>query len=936
MKYDFFATWVILILLAVPLSGQTVHIAEGGNGTVSVNWQGEVGWSYFPETSSDLQNWRPMDLVIPSVSGQQSITLKRSGGLNLFRLGTMDLVVKDPLLADFDGDGLDVQTERAWGMSMLRVDPRLLQPGLRHDGVAALWIVDGSGNAGPYRAQTINAAVTQANGGDIIVIREGVYREEVSIQAKQLTLMGYPGERVILDGGGTRWNGISVSMVSGVQLSGITVQGYRKRAVVSNKADLEMRNMLLQECGGGAELVGDRSRWENVIVRRNSGKYPGVLISHGTHKFIHCSIIENRGPGAGGIYVNSANFSTYKRTGLAYVHNSTFWNPETTGEIEINTANPNAHAYVYDSVVRDGDGDAQPDLIVTAHAACTSDSWSGSPLGAPLPGSAALEGGGGQREVPLDFHATLRRPTKSADCGAIEFSGWNPDWLEDADADGLPDNQEYLLGTFPGHWDSDGDGLPDGYEIAIGSDPGRSNFTTDSDGDGFPNHFEIAWGTSITDPESYPVEEYPSGPEGPRMFRVNAETTVGAEDSGRLTLQQSIDAANAGDIILVAAGDYHGGLVITGVGKSILLRFADGSRLVGNGTGKGLHVTQANGLYVYGGRIEGFATGIYGYETSAEFHRVHVVGNTMGINAGNYNAGSPDFYDCVIEGNHGPGPVVKVEAGTSRFVHCTIVGNGKDGDSARNSAVVVSPRGGFSSRPADVKLINSILWNPVYGMELIEGSDIGGSTARVTVTGCLVSDADGDGEGGLQVTPPFVGTLGYPLLDAQLQPLSLGLTHADSTAVPGQSAFDFDGRLRDALRPEVGARQSALKQRDKSKDCELIIEYSESAIAHGFLVRPEIVGITAAEWDMDGDGFFEHSAPHVWIPPDAIHGTQLSFRGYDSNGGMIYAFRKFEDVDGDGLADCWEQATYGTLDFDRSQPYESGASLIVFNPQGIF
>ncbi|GHC39933.1 Ig domain-containing protein [Roseibacillus persicicus] len=67
-------------------------------------------------------------------------------------------------------------------------------------------------------------------------------------------------------------------------------------------------------------------------------------------------------------------------------------------------------------------------------------------------------------------------------------------YFDDADSDGLPDQEEELLGTNPDLADTDGDGCDDGYEVDAGLDP----LLADSDGDGFGDHYEIT--TTLSDP----------------------------------------------------------------------------------------------------------------------------------------------------------------------------------------------------------------------------------------------------------------------------------------------------------------------------------------------------------------------------------------------------------------------------------------------------
>jgi hypothetical protein len=71
----------------------------------------------------------------------------------------------------------------------------------------------------------------------------------------------------------------------------------------------------------------------------------------------------------------------------------------------------------------------------------------------------------------------------------------------DSDGDGLPDDEEIILGTDPNNPDSDGDGLADGDEVIVGTDP----LDPDTDGDGYNDGVEVGSGTNPRDPPPPPT-----------------------------------------------------------------------------------------------------------------------------------------------------------------------------------------------------------------------------------------------------------------------------------------------------------------------------------------------------------------------------------------------------------------------------------------------
>lgn len=75
----------------------------------------------------------------------------------------------------------------------------------------------------PEDFDTIQAAVDATEPGDLVLVRRGVYEEEVTIKTPSITLRGEDRSEVIIDGGSERPNGVEV-FADGVAIENITAR----------------------------------------------------------------------------------------------------------------------------------------------------------------------------------------------------------------------------------------------------------------------------------------------------------------------------------------------------------------------------------------------------------------------------------------------------------------------------------------------------------------------------------------------------------------------------------------------------------------------------------------------------------------------------------------------------------------------------------------
>jgi uncharacterized repeat protein (TIGR02543 family) len=98
------------------------------------------------------------------------------------------------------------------------------------------------------------------------------------------------------------------------------------------------------------------------------------------------------------------------------------------------------------------------------------------------------------------------------DNGFNPLDSSDPAPSDDADSDGLTNQEEYALGTNPKNADTDGDGVSDGDEVH--GSPATNPLNPDTDGDGYTDGQERDAGTNPLNPSDYPGSNSGGGGSG--------------------------------------------------------------------------------------------------------------------------------------------------------------------------------------------------------------------------------------------------------------------------------------------------------------------------------------------------------------------------------------------------------------------------------------
>ncbi len=161
---------------------------------------------------------------------------------------------------------------------------------------------------------SINAAIADANDGDMIVAAPGTYSEDVTFAGKAVTIRSEdPEDSGTVDATIIRSDAEAVSFTSGEDadsvLAGFTLTGSAHGIVCHTAAPTILSCRIVGNAGAGVRVISEESRptFVNCIIAGNGGAGIEMGVTHTDYKGAfdfarvdHCTIVGNRGRGIDG------------------------------------------------------------------------------------------------------------------------------------------------------------------------------------------------------------------------------------------------------------------------------------------------------------------------------------------------------------------------------------------------------------------------------------------------------------------------------------------------------------------------------------------------------------------------------------------------------------------------------------------------------------
>ena len=641
----------------------------------------------------------------------------------------------DDSMEDPDGDGFTNYQEY-----LAQTDPNdeWSNPGDEKIYVWAAWTGVGHGTqTEPYN--TIQEGLDESDDGQVVIVKDGIYigtgNKNLDFQGKQVSLIAESGPGVTIincEGSGrgfyfhsgedarTLVSGFTV--INGDSVLGAGIYFYHSSPTV--------RNCILSRneatFGGGICCDYASPILINTVVSENSAAYGGggIYSYFGSPTLTNCTIIDNVAAYGGGIYSRESGLNLIN--GILYFNATGSSGPQMYGEGSLYPSVDYSNIQDKDTDGVDGNVnwgewniDSDPLLVAgDYHLTAVSPCWNaGTGGGAPLydvdgeirPDEGGFEVGADEFvdtdgddladwwEIKyfgnLDHTGEGDSPGNGEDGDGLpnigEYQNGTDPTSSDTDGDGLTDNEELNThGTDPRNPDTDGDEVPDGWEVNYSLNPLIHDSRDDSDDDDFNHYQEYIADTDPWNQGSHPLDA--------QIYVWSGWTGAefGTETQPYNTIQEGLDEAADGQMVVVKAGTYAGvgnkdldfqgkrislisesGPEVTIIdcdesGRGIyfqsdesLLSIVDGFTVT-NGfsddEGGGILCEDAsptiegcilenNSDDYYGGGI-----GVLGKDSSPEIVNCVVSSNTSGYQGGGINCGwlsSPTIINCTIRGN---------------------------------------------------------------------------------------------------------------------------------------------------------------------------------------------------------------------------------------------------------------------------------------------
>ena len=410
----------------------------------------------------------------------------------------------------------------------------------------------------------------------------------------------------------------------------------------------------------------------------------------------------------------------------------------------------------------------------------------------------------------------------------------------DTDGDGLTDGDEVnSYYTNPTNSDTDGDGLPDKWEIDNNLDPndstGDNGADGDPDADGLNNAEEYQRGSDPNDPLNPNVTFYAD---------VNNATPVHPYRSwstAATTIQDAVDTAIDGDLVLVTNGTYETGSAITPghscsnrlvITNNITVRSVNGSEFTvikgAESSGGGCGSDAVRGVYMSDGILDGF-TITNGHTRNSGNWKYDMRGGGI-----NMYGGSGVVINCTITGNSAADSGGGTAHGTLN--NCTITGNSAvDGGGThygliKNCTINANHASYYGGGVFDGSLINCIIHNNSAGYNGNNWDDLYG--IPTIINSCTTPLPPG--EGNIDTDPGFTGQDNLHLMYGS-PCINTGTNESWMT-----NAVDIDGdaRICDGI-VDMGCDEFYASGLTGTLSAEILVNYTNTAV--DFPVRFEAV-----------------------------------------------------------------------------------------------